>query len=69
MNKEKKKRIEELLKEEDYSISDYKTIREIGLLTTDYKLKLSKDVIRKLAKKIKEPFSYAGLYPSTFKNN
>lgn len=54
--------IDELLAVEDNSITDYHTIRQIGLLSCTEN-KISKDIREALYKKVKREFQYCGLYP------
>jgi hypothetical protein len=54
--------IEELLNVDDNSISDYETIRQIGLLSCT--VNDVSDVVKKqLYKKVKSEFQVYGLYP------
>lgn len=55
--------IEELLKVEDDSITDYEIIRQIGLLSCT-KNEVSKEDKHILYKKIKKGYEYMGLYPT-----
>lgn len=55
--------IEELLNVPDNSITDYETIRQIGLLSYT-KHNIPKEVQYRLNKKVKEEFSFVGLYPN-----
>ena len=54
--------IEELLKVEDNSITDYDTIRQIGLLSCT-KNDVPDEIKNILYKKVKSEFQYIGLYP------
>ena len=63
MNNEITINIEEILKVDDNSIVDPETIRQIGLATTNFSLKLSKDEIFQLSKKIKKEYQVFCLYP------
>jgi hypothetical protein len=58
--------IEELLKVEDNSITDYETIRQIGLLSCTVN-NISKEIKQILYKKVKNEFQYMGLYPNIMK--
>lgn len=59
--------IEELLKVDDNSITDYETIRQIGLLSCT-RNNVSTDDIRALNKKVKNEFQVYGLYPNVMKS-
>jgi 2-phosphoglycerate kinase len=59
--------IEELLKVDDDSITDYETIRQIGLLSCT-KNDISKDDRQTLYRKVKREFQYCGLYPTVMKS-
>ncbi len=59
--------IEEILKLDDNSITDAETIRQIGLITTNFKLKLSDDERKQLARKVKIEFQVFALYPNVMK--
>lgn len=67
MNNEITINIEELLKVEDNSITDYETIRQIGLLSCT-KNDISKDNRQILYRKVKKEFQYLGLYPTEMKS-
>lgn len=54
--------IDAILLLDDNSITDYETIRQIGLATTKWGL-LSTEKSRQLSKKIKKEFTFAALYP------
>lgn len=54
--------VEELLKVDDNSITDYKTIRQIGLISCT-RNDISVDDHKKLNRKVKREFLYLGLYP------
>lgn len=59
--------IEETKKLDDNSISDSETIRQIGLITTNFGLKISDDERKQLARKVKRKYQFAGLYPHVMK--
>ena len=59
--------IEETLKLDDNSITDAETIRQIGLITTNFKLKISDDERKRLGRKVKREFQVFGLYPHVMK--
>ena len=59
--------IEETLKLDDNSITDSETIRQIGLITTNFGLKISDDERKELARKVKREYQFAGLYPHVMK--
>lgn len=67
MNNEITLNIEETLKLDDNSITDAETIRQIGLITTNFKLKISDDERYQLARKVKKEFQVFGLYPHVMK--
>ena len=52
----------EILKLPDNSITDYETIRQIGLATTKWNF-LTDDISKQLTKKIKSGYERAALYP------
>lgn len=58
--------IQELLKVEDNSITDFETIRQIGLLSCTVNTVSDTDR-RTLYKKVKSEFQVYGLYPNVMK--
>ncbi len=67
MNNEITINIEELLRVDDNSITDYDTIRQIGLLSCT-RNNVSNSDKQILYKKVKREFSYLGLYPTVMKS-
>jgi len=59
--------VEELLKVDDNSITDYETIRQIGLLSCT-KNDVSKEDRKMLYDKVRREFQYCGLYPTVMKS-
>lgn len=59
--------IEETLKLDDNSITDNETIRQIGLITTNFGIKISNDERKQLARKVKKEYQFVGLYPHLMK--
>lgn len=57
------KRVQELLNVEKNSIRDFKTIVEIGKLTTDFNNRLSDEDADLLISKIPRELHFGGLYP------
>lgn len=59
--------VDELLIVDDNSITDYETIRQIGLLSCT-KNDVSEQDKQTLHKKVKREFQYCGLYPTVMKS-
>jgi len=57
---------EDLLTVDDNSITDYETIRQIGLLSY-VQNSITNDTKSLLYKKVKREYQYCGLYPTTMK--
>lgn len=56
--------VDEILSLPDNSIRDAEILRQIGLLTTSTKIKLDRNVVDLIYKKINRSFEYCCLYPN-----